>query len=175
MNLEQKQANVADLKELTASSEALILVTHSGLTMNETSRFRRNLDEEDAGFRIVKNTLFAHAIQGTEQEFLGELLNGPVAIAFTKTDPASLAKNLSAFIKATKKVTVLGGCLGSKPIGEVEVKSLASLPPLEILKGMFLGTLSGVPKKFLGLLQAPGRDFVGVLKARENQLSEQAN
>lgn len=175
MNLEQKKANVEDLKTLVTSSEAMILVSHSGLTVNETTRFRRELDNEGAGFRVVKNTLLAHAIQGSEWEFLGELLEGPVAIAFTKSDPAALAKTLVAFKKASQKIEVKGGSLGTKPIGEAEVKSLAALPPLETLKGMFLGTLAGVPKKFLGLLQAPGRDLVGVLKAREDQLNEQGN
>ncbi|NOZ02537.1 MAG: 50S ribosomal protein L10 [Deltaproteobacteria bacterium] len=175
MNIEQKKANVEELKEILASTEAMILVTSRGLTVNQTNGFRRDLDKEGAGYRVVKNSLFARAVQGSGREFLGEMLEGPLAIAYTKTDPATLAKTLAAFIKATKKVEIKGGCLGDKPIGEADIKLLAALPPLETLKGMFLGTLSGVPRKFLGLLQAPGRDFVGVLKARENQLNEQAN
>ena len=54
------------------------------------------------------------------------------------------------------------------------LKALAALPSADVLKGMLLGALVGVPKKFLGVLQAPARDFVGVLAARERQLAEQA-
>jgi len=175
MNLERKKAVVEDLKTLVSSNDFLVLVSHGGLTVNETNEFRRELRGEGAGFRVIKNSLFSRALESSDRSSLDDLVEGPVAVAFTDSDPAFLAKVLSAFIKKTKnRIEVKGGFLGKKPIESGDVKALASLPPIEILKGKLLGTLVGVPQKLLGLLQAPGRGFVGLLKARENQLGDEA-
>ena len=175
MRLEQKKAVVEDLRNVVSSAEALVLVEHSGLTVNETTAFRRELDKEGASFRVIKNTLFVRAVEGTGREFLAEGLAGPLALAYTGADPAAMAKVLTAFKKTSQRIEFKGGFLGDKRISADDVKALAALPPAETLKAMLLGALAGVPRKFLGTLQAPARDFVGVLKARENQLGEQGN
>ena len=123
---------------------------------------------------MVKNTLMARALEGSPVTFLGDMLKGQLALAFTTKDPVSLAKAITAFAKTNKKVSVVGGCLGDRQVSEPQVKALAALPSAEVLKSMLLGAMVGVPKKFLGLLQAPSRDFVYLLKAREAKLGEPA-
>lgn len=172
MNIQQKQAVVEELKEIAASASAMVLLSHHGLTVEESTRYRREMESFGAKLRVVKNTLFSRAITGTPREFLAAHLQGPVAIAFTRGDPVALAKALVSVMKGHQKLAVKGGSLGSSPLTEAQVKALAALPPVETLKAMLLGTLAGVPRKFLGVLQAPARDFVGVLKARERRLSE---
>jgi large subunit ribosomal protein L10 len=174
MNLDQKAAVVEDLKGVIASAKAIVLLSQKGLTVEQTTGFRRNLRKEGAAFLVVKNTLMARAVEGSPWSFLGDHLKGPLAIAFTKQDPAALAKALTAFLKGNQKVTVVTGALGTKPMDASGLKVLASLPSAEVLKSMLLGALVGVPKKFLGVLQAPARDFVGVLAARERQLTGEA-
>jgi large subunit ribosomal protein L10 len=171
MNLEQKSAVVDELKHVLASAKALVLLSQKGFKVDQSTNFRRALRKEDGTFRVIKNTLFARAIEGTGLEHLTKLLRGPLAMAYTDKDPVSLAKALVAFLKGNKQLELIGGSLGAKPIVEADLKALAALPPPEVIKGMFLGTLTGVPKKFLGVLQAPARDFLGVLTARERQLA----
>jgi len=171
MNLEEKSAVVDELKHVLSSAKALVLLSQKGFKVDQSTTFRRNLRKEEGSFRVIKNTLFARAIEGTGLDHLTKLLRGPLAMAYTVKDPVSLAKALVAFLKGNKQVVMVGGSLGTRPITEVELKALAALPPVAVIKGMFLGTLVGVPKKFLGVLQAPGRDFLGVLKARERQLA----
>ena len=173
MKLEQKQQLVEALKGLVQSARAMVLLSQAGLTVGESTRFRRDLGKEGAAFRVVKNTMFARAIDGSPVAFLGKLLRGPVAVAYTTRDPVALARALTGFLKGNQKVGVVGGSLGTSPIGEADLKALASLPPAETLRAMLLGALTGVPRNFLGVLQAPARDFVGVLAARERKLAEQ--
>ncbi len=172
MNIQQKQAVVEELKGIATAANALVLLSHQGLTVEESTRYRREMEAFGAALKVVKNTLFLRAIAGTNREFLKENLGGPVAVAFTRADPVGLAKALVGILKGTQKLAVKGGALGSKPMSEADLKALASLPPAETLRAMLLGALAGVPRKFLGVLQAPARDFLGVLAARERQLSE---
>ena len=59
-----------------------------------------------------------------------------------------------------------------KQTSAADLTKMASLPSPDVIKGLLLGAMTGVPKKFLGVLQAlPG--FHGRLMARERQLSEQ--
>lgn len=171
MNFQQKEAVVEELMGIAASASAMVLLSHHGLTVEESTRIRREMASSGVGLKVVKNTLFLRAVAGTPREFLTEYLQGPVAIAFTRGDPVSLAKVLASTLKGNQKLAIKGGSLGSRPLTEADVKALAALPPAETLKAMLLGALAGVPRKFLGVLQASSRDLVGVLKARERQLS----
>ena len=173
MNLEQKKAAVEDLKVLLNSSQAMFLLAQNGLSVSTMTQIRAALRKEGAGFRIVKNTMLARAIDGSPWEFVGEWLKGPLALAYTPEDPVGLAKAISAFLKTTTGMSVVGGALGTKPASTQELTALAALPSPEVVKGMLLGAFTATPKKLLGIFQAPARDFVGVLAARERQLAEQ--
>jgi large subunit ribosomal protein L10 len=172
MDRTQKSAVVEDLQTLLADAKAMVFLSQKGLTVDQSTQFRRALRKEGSSFRVIKNTLMARAIDGSPFAFLGTLLKGPIAVAYTKSDPVALAKALTAFLKGNQLVSMVGGSLGTRSITEADLKSLAALPAPEVLKSMLLGALVGVPKKFLGVLQAPARDFMGVLKARERQLGE---
>ncbi len=173
MNLEQKQSVVEEVKALVNSAQAMFLLTCEGLGVADSTRLRRELGKEGALLRVVKNTLLARALEGSPVPFLGEMLKGQLALAYTVKDPVALAKALTAFAKTNTKVQVVGGSLGVRAVKQADVKALAALPTPEVLKAMLLGALVGVPKKFLGLLQAPARDFVYLLKARETDLAKQ--
>jgi large subunit ribosomal protein L10 len=173
MNLEQKKAAVEDLKGLLDSAQAMFLLSQNGLTMVVTTQIRNALRKEGAAFRVVKNTMLARAVDGTPWAFVADWLKGPLALAYTDKDPVGLAKAISAFLKTAKGIELVGGAIGTKKASVADMETLASLPAPEVIKGMLLGAMTGVPKKFLGLLQAPARDFLGVLAARERQLGEQ--
>jgi large subunit ribosomal protein L10 len=174
MNLEQKKAEVEELKGILVNAKAMVLLSANGLNMEATTGLRRALRKENGAFRVIKNTLFNRAADGTPWQFLGASLKGPLAVAYTEKDPAAFAKALTALLKGMARVKVVGGALGTRTMDEAGLKALASLPPADVLQAMLLGAFTGVPRKFLGLLQAPARDFMGVLKARERQLEEQA-
>jgi len=173
MNLEQKKAAVADLVELLNKAQAWFLLSQKGLDMPTITQARADLRKEGAHLKVIKNTMMARAVEGTPWEFVNDWLSGPLAIAHTESDPVGLAKALAAFIKANNKVEVIGGALGEKQTSAADLTKMASLPSPDVIKGLLLGAMTGVPKKFLGVLQAPARDFMGVLMARERQLSEQ--
>jgi len=174
MNGEQKQATVEQWKGILATTKAMVLLSSTRLNMETTTGLRVALRKEGARFRVIKNTLFGRAVEGTALDFLRGKLAGPLAVVYTDGDPVSLAKALVGVLKSVPGLQFVVGVLGTRPMTEPQLKALATLPSAEVLRAMLLGTFTGVPRKFLGLLQAPARDFLGVLKARERQLTEQA-
>jgi large subunit ribosomal protein L10 len=174
MNLEQKKAAVTELADILQSAKAMVLLSQNGIDMEMNTSMRRALRKDGGQFRVIKNTMFARAVEGTPWAYYADMMKGPLAVAYTQKDPAAFAKALTTLLKGVAKAKVVGGSLGTSPMSEAQLKALAALPSADVLKGMLLGALVGVPKKFLGVLQAPARDFMGVLKAREKQLADQA-
>jgi hypothetical protein len=86
---------------------------------------------------------------------------------------SSRATALNAAARETRVLQIRGGILDGQQIGEDDVKSLATLPPTDVLRGQLVGAVTGPLMTVVGLFTAPLRDLVNVLDARIKQLEEQ--
>jgi len=172
-----KERVVAELVERLRASETLIVADYRGLTMAEIDGLRGELLKHGARFSVVKNTLTRRAAEAAGVDALLALLEGPTAIAFIETggDPVAVAKALDASARTTKLLTLRGGVLEGKAIGADDVKSLATLPPTDVLRAQLVGAIAGPLTTFIGLLAAPLRDLVGLIDARIEQLGGHAD
>jgi large subunit ribosomal protein L10 len=175
MHRSEKEKVVADLVERLRSTETLIVADYRGLSVTEINDLRGQLLEHGARFTVVKNTLTRRAAEEAGADALVELLDGPTAIAFLESegDPVAVAKALNAAARDTKVLEIRGGILDGQQIGEAEVKSLATLPPADVLRAQLVSAVSGPLMTVVGLFTAPLRDLVNVLDARIKQLEEQ--
>lgn len=170
MDLQKKKALVEELSDIVKEARAMVLMSFSGLTVEESFQLRKDFAQAKAGYKVIKNTLMARALQDSPVAFLSKYLRGPLALVYTKSDPVTMAKALLAALKNNQKIAVVAGSLGDREIGPKDIEAIASLPPPETIKAMFLSTLLAAPRTFLGLLQASARDFLSVLRAREEAL-----
>ena len=170
-----KERIVAELAERLRSTETLIVADYRGLRMKEIDALRSELLRHGARFTVVKNSLTRRAAEAAGADAVLALLEGPTAIAFLESggDPVAVAKALNDAARTTRVLTVRGGILDGRPIGEDDVKSLATLPAADVLRGQVVGALAGPLTAVVGLFTAPLRDLVGVLDARIRQLQEQ--
>lgn len=175
MQKADKERLVAELTERLKTTQTLIVADYRGLTVTEIDKLRGELLEHGARFQIVKNTLTRRAAEEAGADALLALLEGPTAIAFLETDgdPVAVAKALSTAARETRILQVRGGILDGNSIGEDEVKSLATLPPADVLRAQLVGAVSGPLMTVVGLFAAPLRDLVNVIDARIKQLEEQ--
>jgi large subunit ribosomal protein L10 len=175
MQRSEKEKVVADLVERLRSTETLIVADYRGLSVTEMNNLRGQLRDHGARFTVVKNTLTRRAAEEAGADALLELLDGPTGIAFLESDgdPVAVAKALSAAARETRVLEIRGGILDGQQIGEAEVKSLATLPPADVLRGQLVSAVSGPLMSVVGLFTAPLRDLVNVLDARIKQLEEQ--
>jgi large subunit ribosomal protein L10 len=167
----EKEKVVADLVEGLRASETLLIADYRGLTHAELDDVRTELLKHGARFTIVKNTLTKRAADEAGVEGLHEFLTGPTAIAFVNAgDMVAVAKTLSETARTTRRLEIKGGLLDGKSIDADAVRDLATLPPLDVLRGQVLGAVVAPLTSLLGLVGAPLQNLVGLIDARIEQL-----
>jgi large subunit ribosomal protein L10 len=167
-----KERIVSELAAELGSAETLIVADYRGLTNKQLEALRDVLLENGARFRIVKNTLTRLAAAQAGADALLVMLEGPTAIAFIESggDPAAVAKALAATAKQTNVLTLRGGVLEGRVLSGEEVDRLATLPPVDVLRGQLVGAIIAPVTQLVGLLSAPLRDLHGLVGARIEQL-----
>jgi len=167
-----KERIVAELTERLQTSETLIVADYRGLTMSEIDDLRTKLLEHGARFSVVKNTLTRRAAEAAGADALLAMLEGPTAIAFLESDgdPVAVAKALADVARTTRVLEVRGGILEGRPITEADVANLATLPPVDVVRGQVLGAVTAPLQTIVGLFAAPLQNLVGLLDARIEQL-----
>ncbi len=172
MKKEQKEQIVTELASRLKAAETVLVADYRGLTMPQIDTLRSRLLESGARFTVVKNTLTRRAAEAAGADALLTLLEGPTAIAFLEADGDMLAaaKALSDMARESKVLAIRGGVLEGRVVSAEEVESLATLPPVEILRGQVLGAIVAPLTSLLGLVTAPVQNLYGLLDARIEQL-----
>src|SRR6476646_8569758 len=173
----EKEKIVAELTEKLKDTPTLFVADYRGLSVPEIDDLRTKLIEHGARFTIVKNTLTKRAAEEAGADALLAMLEGPTAIAFIEADGdmVAVAKALADSARTTKILAIRGGILDGSPIGEDDVKNLATLPPVEVLRGQVIGAITAPLMTVVGLISAPVRDLIGLIDARIEQLQAQGD
>ena len=172
MKKEDKEQVVEALTERLKTAETVLVADYRGLTMPQIDALRTRLIESGARFSVVKNTLTRRAAEAAGNEALLALLSGPSAIAFIESDGdmVAAAKALADSAKDTKILEIRGGVMSGKTVSAAEVEALATLPPLEVLRGQVIGAIVAPLSSLIGLVSAPLQNLHGLIDARIEQL-----
>ena len=172
-----KERIVSELASDLKAAETLIVADYRGLTNKQLEALRDDLLQHGARFRIVKNTLTRRAAAEAGAEALLVMLEGPTAIAFIESggDPAAVAKALATKAKETNVLTLRGGILEGKTLSGEEVDRLATLPPMDVLRGQLVGAIVAPLTQLVALVNAPLRNLHGLIDARIKQLEEEGH
>jgi large subunit ribosomal protein L10 len=172
MKKEDKEQVVAELTDRLKASDVLLVADYRGLTMPQIDELRSKLLESGARFSVVKNTLTRRAAEAAGADALLALLEGPSAIAFLEADGdmVAAAKALADMARDSKILAIRGGVMQGRSVTAEEVESLATLPPIDVLRGQVLGAIVAPLTAFLGLVSAPLQSLHGLIDARIEQL-----
>lgn len=162
---EQKETILTQYVEWVSKSQAVVLVEYSGLKMNNLDAIRVKVREAGGEFHIVKNTLAKLALEKAGFNVPADYTEKSTAIGFAFSDPAGFAKALTEATKGMEAVKIKGGFMGAVTLKPAEVKALASLPPLPIMRAQLLGILQAPASKLVRTLAEPGRQVAYVVKA----------
>jgi len=166
----EKTALVDEIKELFSSSQASVFTEYRGLTVSQLAELRAELRNNDTEYKVYKNTLVRLAAKEAGYE-LDEVLTGPVAVAFAKSDAAAAAKALKTFSDANNALVLKGGVLGASVMSDEDIKALAKLPSREVLLAQIAGTIQSPLTKSAGLFQAFTRNAAYAFKALADKKS----
>ena len=177
MNKSQKESVVEELTARLRAADTLLVADYRGLTMPQIDALRTRLLESGARFTVVKNTLTRRAAEAAGADALLALLEGPSAIAFLEADGdmVSAAKALADAARETRVLAIRGGIMQGRTVSAAEVESLASLPPVEVLRGQVLGAIIAPLSSLIGLVNAPLQNLYGLIDARIEQLQAQGD
>jgi len=164
LNLEQKQALVAEVSAQLKDAQAAVVAEYRGLTVAQMNDLRRKARESQIYLRVVKNTLARRAVEGSDYECLKDQFVGPLAFAIS-SDPVAVAKVLSDFAKENDKLVIKAGAMSGKLMALEQVKALAALPSREQLLATLVATMQAPIAKFVRTLNEVPSKFVRTLAA----------
>lgn len=165
----EKAYLVKEASDYLSRSEYVFLADYQGINAEETTELRKKLAERGAEFHVVKNSSLRLAAKEQDLPDISEHLSGHTAIVVGGEDASGVAKALGLYYKDNDKVTVKGGALGDRLLTAGEIKTLAKLPGLEVLRAQLLSLLNTSASQFVGVLGAPAQGLVTVLKAKSEK------
>ena len=160
-----KQEKIDAYKSNLEKATVAVVTNYSGLTVEEITNLRRELQKNDADYTVTKNTLAKIAIKGTKFEALEEVLKGSTAIAFGFSDQVAPAKVLKKFIEDSKKGEMLAAVLDGKLLDAKETEALASLPSKEEIYAKMLGCVNSPATGIVGSINAVMSSLVRAIDA----------
>ena len=151
--VELKQPIVEEIKANIQDAQSVVVVDYRGLTVEQDTQLRKELREAGIVYKVYKNTMINFAIQGTEFESIAKDLEGPTAIAISKTDATAPARILSKFAKTAEALELKSAVVDGVYFDAKGIQAIAINPSREELLS-----------KLLGSIQSPITNFARVIK-----------
>jgi len=162
---ERKEEVLALYADWMKKSQAVILVEYTGAKMKALDTIRSKVRESGGEFHVVKNTLARRMFAEHGMALPSDYLVKSTAVSFAFTDPASTAKALTEATKGMEFMKVKGGFMSGQTLSSAQVKALADMPPLPVVRAQLLGVLLAPAGKLVRTIAEPARGLAAVIKA----------
>lgn len=157
LNRSEKEAVVAEVQQLVAKAQTLVMAEYRGVTVGNMTQLRVQARQQGVNLRVLKNTLVRRAVAGTPFDVVADKMVGPLIYGFSE-DAIAAAKVLADFAKTNPALALKVGVYDGKALDAEGVKQLASIPSKEVLLA-----------QLMGLMQSPISGLARVLAAVAQQ------
>ena len=171
----RKEKQVQCLSENIKKAQAGFLINFQGLSVEQMTEMRKSLKDKGlADMKICRNTLFRKAMDDYPEikEHLNSSLTGSNALVFAFDNPSKVAKILSDYVEKTEILKIKAGVLEGKGISMEDIKVLAKLPSIEVLKAQLLGVLSAPMSKLLSAFSGVSQGLLSVLSSYKDKVEK---
>jgi large subunit ribosomal protein L10 len=170
MPTQKKIDEVAELKERIERATLIAGTEYRGLRVKEMQDLRRALRQGGIELRVVKNTLLKRAAEDAGQPDLMNIVEGPVALAFSYGDVIEASKALTGSLTgAPQGYAVRGGYMDGSVLTLNDLRDLVKIPSRPVLIATILGQLQSPLAGFVGLMDAPLYELSGLVNALLSQ------
>lgn len=169
LNLEQKQAVVAEVAEVASQAYSAVAAEYRGLTVAEMTDLRAKAREVGVHVRVVKNTLARRALRGTEFDCMGDSLTGPLVLAFATQDPGSAARLVRDFARGHEKLVARVIAIGGALVEPALIDRVANLPTRDEAISLLMAVMKAPIEKFVRTLNEPHGKLVRTIAAIRDQ------
>jgi large subunit ribosomal protein L10 len=164
----QKIEQIEEIKTRFAKMTSAVFIDFQGMTVGEVTKLRDDLRAKGVEYKVVKNKLVRHALDGAP--WLGRLegaLKGMTGVAWSYEEPSAAAKVLRDFVKENEKLKIKAGVLEGQVLdGKAVETQLATMPGKNEARAMLLATLNAPAQRLVMLLNTPGGNLVRALQAK---------
>ena len=170
---DQKNTIVADTAKLLAEAKMTVVVSYPGTTVSAIQTLRKQARDNGTIVRVIKNRLVIKALSQTEnlKDIPTAAITGQLLYAFNNEDEVAPAQVIANFAKTSPTLEFIGAFTAEGQFLEADdVKSLASLPSKDQLRGQLVGTLAAPLSGFVNVLAGNVRGVLNVLNAHSKQL-----
>lgn len=146
---EKKQSIVASFSDIVAEAKSIAFVQFDKLTVANSIALRRALRANSVGYKVGKKTLLKRVL--AEKGYKGELpeLSGEIAIAYSQDSLAPI-REIYEFQKSNQGIiTLVGGVFEGNYKNKEEIMVIATIPPLQTLRGMFVNIINSPIQRFV--------------------------
>ena len=165
MNRTEKHEFVSNFSAVLSKANFVLVTHYKGLSVQEISSLRKQIKHENAFFKVTKNSLAKRAIKDTDYKSLDPFFVGPTAIAYSD-DPVSAAKVIVNFSKDNEKLTIIAGAMGDKELSIEDIKKLASLPTMEVIRATILNLITSSMSNILSVVNEPSTKILRLLNSK---------
>lgn len=148
ITLDKKKELVASLEDSLKNAKSVVFVKFDKLKVADANLLRRTLQKEEVGYQVSKKTLLKRAL--STYNYSGDFpeIPGQIAIAYSNDSLAS-AREIFNFQKNHKdNIEIVGGVFEDKYMNASEMMSIATIPPLQTLRGMFVNLINSPIQSF---------------------------
>ena len=171
----EKEVIVAQYREWVDNSKAFFVVSYNKMNMPVIDDARKKLREVDGEMHVVKNRLFKLVMDDMGLDYGDKFWEENNVISFAFGDAPGVAKTLSDLSKS-EVFDIRMGYMDESLLSASQVKALADLPTLPVMRGILLGTIMASASQLVRTLAEPARSMAAVVKAfsEEGQAAESA-
>lgn len=171
----EKEAMVTQYREWVDNSKAFFVVAYQKMNMPAVDEARQKMREIDGEIHVVKNRLFKLVMDEKGLDYGDGFWEENNIISFAFGEAPEVAKALSELSK-TDVFDIRMGYMDGSLLSSSQVKALADLPTLPVMRGMLLGTIMASASQLVRTLAEPARSMAAVVKAfsEEGKAAESA-
>ena len=140
----QKEEIVEKLKGTLKDGVSSVFVHFTDLSVADETAMRRHLRSESVSYIVAKKTLIRRALESLGHKHEDVPLKGEVAIATGIGDDVTGAARLVHEFgkKFAGKLSILGGLFEGRLMGQEEMQEIATIPSIQVLRGMFANVIN---------------------------------
>lgn len=141
---QKKVELVATMTEKLSPAKSIVFVNFKALGAADTKILRRKLLGDGVGYFVTKKTLAKRVLNDLKAK--GEMpeLPGELAIAYGE-DLLAPARETYAFQTMARdkgSIAIMGGIFDGEYKTQAEMMAIATIPPLQVLRGMFVNLIN---------------------------------
>lgn len=152
-NLENKKNIVSEIKGKLDSAVSIVMVDYRGLNAEQDTELRKYLRDNGVEYKIYKNTLVDLAMEDKKYDEIKKQLEGPTAIAFSRTDATMAARKVNDIAKKYEALQFKAGIVENTYYDANSIKAIAEIPSREELLSRLLGSMKSPITNFARVLK----------------------